>query len=171
MHPVQKRLICSIMFEFVQAKIGRGRDCESALQRLRGKNADISEESAEIRVTFWLHFCESTFLFPLVLVRTSNLSLIFLINYFFICLLSLICMKMKKWSGSYIFQDYVETLQRLSDSSFFDLFQRKYAHSLIVSLPILFLLYFPYFILKFIAAGNLLSWIKIVLFWTYGRLE
>ncbi|KAJ9564712.1 hypothetical protein OSB04_000678, partial [Centaurea solstitialis] len=31
------------------AKIGRWKDCESALQRLRGENAEISEEAAEIK--------------------------------------------------------------------------------------------------------------------------
>ncbi|XP_041020797.1 sugar transporter ERD6-like 5 isoform X2 [Juglans microcarpa x Juglans regia] len=31
------------------AKIGREKECETALQRLRGKNADISQEAAEIR--------------------------------------------------------------------------------------------------------------------------
>lgn len=54
MRPVQNQLTMSVMFEFLQAKIGRGKDCESALQRLRGNNADISEESAEIRVMFLL---------------------------------------------------------------------------------------------------------------------
>ena len=39
----------------MQAKIGREKDSESALQRLRGKNADISAESAEIRVRFLLY--------------------------------------------------------------------------------------------------------------------
>ncbi|KAL8136070.1 hypothetical protein AgCh_010606 [Apium graveolens] len=66
------------------AKIGREKDSESALQRLRGKNADISAESAEIR-------------------------------------------------------DYIETLQELSDTSFFDLFQRKYSHSLIVGVGLMVL--------------------------------
>nr|XP_017257789.1 PREDICTED: sugar transporter ERD6-like 5 isoform X2 [Daucus carota subsp. sativus] len=66
------------------AKIGREKDSESALQRLRGKNADISAESAEIR-------------------------------------------------------DYIETLQQLSDTSFLDLFQRKYSHSLIVGVGLMVL--------------------------------
>ncbi|KAL1811802.1 hypothetical protein ACET3Z_021867 [Daucus carota] len=66
------------------AKIGREKDSESALQRLRGKNTDISAESAEIR-------------------------------------------------------DYIETLQQLSDTSFLDLFQRKYAHSLIVGVGLMVL--------------------------------
>lgn len=33
-----------------QARSGRWRDCEAALQRLRGENAIISEEAAEIKV-------------------------------------------------------------------------------------------------------------------------
>lgn len=41
--------------KFVQAKIGKKKDSESALQCLRGKNADISAESAEIRASFLLY--------------------------------------------------------------------------------------------------------------------
>lgn len=37
---------------FLQAKVGRMKDFEAALQILRGENADISEEAAEIRVKF-----------------------------------------------------------------------------------------------------------------------
>ncbi|KAG5232519.1 sugar transporter ERD [Salix suchowensis] len=59
------------------AKIGRGSECEAALQCLRGHNADISDEAAEIR-------------------------------------------------------DYTETILQLSEASIFELFQWKYAHSLIV---------------------------------------
>ncbi|KAB5529351.1 hypothetical protein DKX38_019432 [Salix brachista] len=59
------------------AKIGRGEECEAALQCLRGHNADISDEAAEIR-------------------------------------------------------DYTETILQLSEASIFELFQWKYAHSLIV---------------------------------------
>ncbi|XP_059435643.1 sugar transporter ERD6-like 5 [Corylus avellana] len=66
------------------AKIGREKECEAALQRLRGENADISQEAAEIR-------------------------------------------------------DYTETLQRLSEASFLDLFQWKYAHSLIVGVGLMVL--------------------------------
>ncbi|XP_059652527.1 sugar transporter ERD6-like 5 [Cornus florida] len=65
------------------AKISRGLDCEAALQRLRGDNANISEEAAEIR-------------------------------------------------------DYTESL-RLSDARVLDLFQRKYAHSLIVGVGLMVL--------------------------------
>ncbi|KAI3664968.1 hypothetical protein L6452_43583 [Arctium lappa] len=66
------------------AKIDRWKDCESALQRLRGENAEISEEAAEIR-------------------------------------------------------DYTETLQQLSETKFFDLFQPEYAKSLIVGVGLMVL--------------------------------
>ncbi|XP_050223707.1 sugar transporter ERD6-like 5 [Mercurialis annua] len=66
------------------AKNGLWKDSEAALQRLRGKNADISDEAAEIR-------------------------------------------------------DYTETLQRHSESSIFELFQRKYAYSLIVGVGLMVL--------------------------------
>ncbi|TXG65651.1 hypothetical protein EZV62_006926 [Acer yangbiense] len=66
------------------AKIGKAKGCEAVLQRLRGANADISDEAAEIR-------------------------------------------------------DYTETLQRLSEGSIFELFQWKYAHSLIVGVGLMLL--------------------------------
>ncbi|KAG6750549.1 hypothetical protein POTOM_045045 [Populus tomentosa] len=66
------------------AKIGRGKECEVALQRLRGHNADISDEAAEIR-------------------------------------------------------DYTETILQLSKASMFELFQWKYAHSLIVGVGLMVL--------------------------------
>lgn len=37
----------------LQAKIGKEAELEAALQRLRGKNADISQEAADIRVIFY----------------------------------------------------------------------------------------------------------------------
>lgn len=40
-----------IMLKFLQAKHGREKEFELALQRLRGKNADISEEAMDIKVT------------------------------------------------------------------------------------------------------------------------
>ena len=36
----------------LQAKIGKEPELKAALQRLRGKNADISQEAADIRVIF-----------------------------------------------------------------------------------------------------------------------
>ena len=36
----------------LQAKIGKEPELEAALQRLRGKNADISQEAADIKVNF-----------------------------------------------------------------------------------------------------------------------
>ncbi|KAL4579854.1 hypothetical protein LXL04_016022 [Taraxacum kok-saghyz] len=66
------------------AKIGRWKDCELALQRLRGKNVEISEEAAEIR-------------------------------------------------------DYTETLDQLSESRIFDLFQPEYSRSLIIGVGLMVL--------------------------------
>ncbi|MBS2600049.1 MFS transporter, partial [Salmonella enterica subsp. enterica serovar Typhimurium] len=66
------------------AKIGRWKECEAALQRLRGENADISVEAAEIK-------------------------------------------------------DYTEALQQHSESNIFELFQWKYAHSLIVGVGLMVL--------------------------------
>jgi type II secretory pathway component PulM len=52
----QALMTCSIDDSiYFQAKIGREKECEAALQRLRGENADISQEAAEIRVTSSLH--------------------------------------------------------------------------------------------------------------------
>lgn len=65
------------------AKIGRMKECEAALQRLRGENADIYQEAAEIR-------------------------------------------------------DYTESIQ-VSEAKIFDLFQWKYAHSLIVGVGLMVL--------------------------------
>lgn len=50
------------MTRFLQAKNDRWKDSEFALQRLRGENAEISEEAAEIRVTF----SPCSFYFPLI---------------------------------------------------------------------------------------------------------
>lgn len=38
----------------LQAKRRREEDLEDALRRLRGENTDISQESAEIKVTFYI---------------------------------------------------------------------------------------------------------------------
>lgn len=66
------------------AKTGKGIESEAALQRLRGADADISEEAAEIR-------------------------------------------------------EYTETLERLSEGGILELFQRKYARSLIVGVGLMVL--------------------------------
>ncbi|KAM3752790.1 hypothetical protein ACB098_03G045500 [Castanea mollissima] len=66
------------------AKFGRKKECEAALQHLRGQNADITPEATEIR-------------------------------------------------------EYTETLQRLSEARILDLFQWKYAHSLIVGVGLMVL--------------------------------
>nr|KAJ0203345.1 hypothetical protein LSAT_V11C500242910 [Lactuca sativa] len=66
------------------AKIGLWKECENALQKLRGENAEISEEAAEIR-------------------------------------------------------DYTETLDQISESRVFDLFQPEYAKSLIIGVGLMVL--------------------------------
>ncbi|KAM3705004.1 hypothetical protein ACB098_03G047200 [Castanea mollissima] len=66
------------------AKIGKDRELETVLQRLRGKNVDISQEAAYIK-------------------------------------------------------DYTETFQQHSKSKILDLFQQRYAHSLIVGLGLMLL--------------------------------
>ncbi|CAN0914328.1 Sugar transporter ERD6-like 5, partial [Linum grandiflorum] len=67
------------------AKVGRGKECEAALQKLRGKGSDITNEAAEIR-------------------------------------------------------DYTETVERLTEgTSMFELFQWKYAHSLLVGVGLMVL--------------------------------
>lgn len=42
-----------------QAKAGQWKECEASLQRLRGKDANISEEAAEIKVNSWISISES----------------------------------------------------------------------------------------------------------------
>ncbi|WRX24815.1 Major facilitator [Theobroma cacao] len=66
------------------AKFGREKEFEAALKRLRGEDADISEEAADIR-------------------------------------------------------DYMETLQQHTEASFLELFQRRYANSLIVGVGLMLL--------------------------------
>lgn len=66
------------------AKIGKEPELEAALQHLRGKNADISQEAADIR-------------------------------------------------------DFTETFQKHSEARILDLFQKRYAHSLIVALGLMIL--------------------------------
>ena len=39
-------------FLFLQAKIGRKKECEAALQNLRGEIADISQETTKIKEMF-----------------------------------------------------------------------------------------------------------------------
>ncbi|XP_059652535.1 sugar transporter ERD6-like 5 [Cornus florida] len=71
----------------LQAKIGKERESEATLQRLRGGKCNISQEAAEIK-------------------------------------------------------DYTEILQGLSQSRILDLFERRYAHSLIVGVGLMVLLEF-----------------------------
>ncbi|XP_071725226.1 sugar transporter ERD6-like 7 [Rutidosis leptorrhynchoides] len=64
------------------AKTGRRKDFEEALQKLRGENADISQETAEI-------------------------------------------------------QEYIETLERLPKAKFLDMFERRYARSVIIGVGLM----------------------------------
>ncbi|XP_077219166.1 sugar transporter ERD6-like 7 isoform X2 [Tasmannia lanceolata] len=65
------------------AKVGKKKEFQAALQRLRGKDADISEEATEI-------------------------------------------------------QDYIETLEKLPKAKMLDLFQRRYARSVIIGVGLIF---------------------------------
>lgn len=66
-----------LMSFYWQSKIGLEKEVEASLQRLRGKNADISTEAAEIKVTDWskmsneqccLHVCP----FHIFLLKSSS---------------------------------------------------------------------------------------------------
>ena len=39
-------------YNHLQVKVGKEKELEASLRRLRGQNVDISQEAAEIRVTF-----------------------------------------------------------------------------------------------------------------------
>ena len=41
-----------MMIQLPAAKIGKEKEFETSLQRLRGRNADISQEAADIRVNY-----------------------------------------------------------------------------------------------------------------------
>ena len=43
--------VLKYLAKWLQAKIGREKEFEAALQRLRGKNVNTSEEAADIKVT------------------------------------------------------------------------------------------------------------------------
>lgn len=51
------------MMFYWQSKIGLEKEVEASLQRLRGENADISTEAAEIKVTDWSKMCNLAVLF------------------------------------------------------------------------------------------------------------
>lgn len=51
------------MLIYWQSKIGLEKEVEASLQRLRGENADISTEAAEIKVTKWSKMCNLAVLF------------------------------------------------------------------------------------------------------------
>lgn len=60
------------MLSHFQAKVGREKECEASLQRLRGKNTDYSQEAAEIKVSFELNTSMSNYSSALDLMRTKN---------------------------------------------------------------------------------------------------
>ncbi|TQD76463.1 hypothetical protein C1H46_038025 [Malus baccata] len=88
------------------AKIGKWKECEATLQRLRRENSSTSQEVAEIRAKIgkWKE-CEAT----LQRLRRENSS--------------------TSQEVAEI-RDYTETLKRLSEARILDLFQRRYAYSL-----------------------------------------
>lgn len=104
------------MYFSLQAKVGREKELETTLQRLRGKNADISMESAHIRVKLL------TLMFDYRIKR----------KYMKITLY--------QWHNTrnehsiIIVQEYTQTFEMDSKVGIFYLFQRKYAYPLIVSL-------------------------------------
>lgn len=46
-----KHIYSNYLAKYLQAKIGREKEFEAALQRLRGKNVNTSEEADDIKVT------------------------------------------------------------------------------------------------------------------------
>lgn len=51
------------MLFYWQSKIGLEKEVEASLKRLRGENADISTEAAEIKVTVWSKLSNRAVLF------------------------------------------------------------------------------------------------------------
>ncbi|GMP40457.1 hypothetical protein CsSME_00010900 [Camellia sinensis var. sinensis] len=85
---VSKMVECATdQYNHLQVKVGKEKELEASLRRLRGQNVDISQEAAEIR-------------------------------------------------------DYLELAQQLPKSSFIDMFQWKYAHSLTIGVGIVLLAIF-----------------------------
>ena len=99
---------------YLQAKTGWEKELEAALQRLRRKNTDISQESAEIKVAFYI----------LMLMNECLLCGWYCHYYLF---------GTRNEMASFFFVDYAEICQQQSEARILDLFQLKYAHSLIVS--------------------------------------
>lgn len=49
-------LFCWYISNLLQAKVGRHKELEGILQRLRGENTGVAQEAAEIRVTVQLFY-------------------------------------------------------------------------------------------------------------------
>lgn len=94
-------------------KIGQAEASENALRRLRGEKADISQETADIKVIllrryyYYYFFSMEIVYFPFLGQKNES---------YFITL-----------------QDYTERSKRVSGEGILSVFQRKYSHSLIVS--------------------------------------
>ncbi|KAH7543133.1 hypothetical protein FEM48_Zijuj02G0151000 [Ziziphus jujuba var. spinosa] len=101
----------SQMVDLLQAKVGREKESEAALQHLRGKKTDISQEAAEIRVSFALK----------IKIRVG------------------FALKIKMDNSALNLMDYTEALQKLSEASIIELFQWRYARSLIVGIGLMVL--------------------------------
>ena len=99
---------------YLQAKTEWEKELEAALQRLRRKNTDISQESAEIKVAFY------------ILCSWMNVCCV-------VDIAIIICLEQKMRWLPFFFLDYAEICQQQSEARILDLFQLKYAHSLIVS--------------------------------------
>lgn len=92
----------------MQATVGKQTEFNYALKELRGKDVDVSEEAAEIKVCISLRvtcFCSD-----------ESIKLKGMIK---------VC---------YFLQDYIETLEKLPKARLLDLFQSRYIKSVIVSL-------------------------------------
>lgn len=94
------------MRNFLQAKVGRVKELEAALRRLRGERADFALEAADIIVTS--QKIAHSF------IRTFSWNEVRLTQF--------------------VLQEYTENLQQIPKATIVELFQRRYDHSLIVSL-------------------------------------
>ena len=70
-----------IITSSLQATIGKEKELEAALQRLRGTNVDISQEASDIIVTFQLHDFKIVYLCNTF--GKENISYLLFFIYFF----------------------------------------------------------------------------------------
>jgi hypothetical protein len=111
-------LLCSEL-DCLQAKYGRIKEFEAVLQLLRGEDADISQEAADIIVipNFIILYKGATNI-ELLLVKSSLIPKPQII----IILLTFI-----------VLQEYTENIHWISEDGILYLFHRKYAYSILVS--------------------------------------